>query len=133
MWDALQDTTLIILMVAAVISLVFGLTFTPPSELEWIEGVAILVTVAIVVFVASFNDYQKEKQFKALQAKQEQTQYVEVIRNGQQDAISAFDLVVGDVLLFSPGNVLPADGIMVHAHLVIPQFIILIIIIVHRV
>jgi hypothetical protein len=35
-----------------------------------VEGIAILVSVVIVVFVASFNDYQKEKQFKALQAQQ---------------------------------------------------------------
>jgi hypothetical protein len=33
-------------------------------------GIAILVSVMIVVFVASFNDYQKEKQFKALQDQQ---------------------------------------------------------------
>jgi hypothetical protein len=32
--------------------------------------VAIMVSVFVVVFVTALNDYQKEKQFKALQAKQ---------------------------------------------------------------
>jgi magnesium-transporting ATPase (P-type) len=70
MWDAVQDPTLIILIIAAIISLVFGLTLSHFDDLEWVEGIAILVSVMIVVFVASFNDYQKEKQFKALQAQQ---------------------------------------------------------------
>ena len=43
MWDAVQDPTLIILLVAAVVSLVFGLTLSPPSELEWIEGCVCLL------------------------------------------------------------------------------------------
>lgn len=70
MWDAVQDQTLVILIVAAIVSLVFGLTLSDFDSYEWVEGVAILVSVVTVVFVASFNDYQKEKQFKALQAKQ---------------------------------------------------------------
>jgi magnesium-transporting ATPase (P-type) len=70
MWDAIQDPTLIILIIAAIISLVFGLTLKDFNDLEWVEGVAILLSVVIVVLVASFNDYQKEKQFKALQDKQ---------------------------------------------------------------
>ena len=44
---------------------------TQPAHLAYRRSVAILASVMIVVFVASFNDYQKEKQFKALQAKQE--------------------------------------------------------------
>ncbi len=70
MWGAVQDPTLIILIVAAIISLVFGLTFSDFNDLEWVEGVAILASVVIVVLVASINDYQKEQQFKDLQAKQ---------------------------------------------------------------
>jgi magnesium-transporting ATPase (P-type) len=70
MWHALQDPTLIILIVAAVISLAFGIVFYSFEDLEWIEGIAILLSVVVVVLVASFTDYQKERQFKALQAKQ---------------------------------------------------------------
>ena len=66
---AMRDPTLIILTVAAVISLVFGLTLSHFDEYEWIEGIAILLSVVIVVFVSALNDWQKEKQFRALQAK----------------------------------------------------------------
>ena len=37
---------------------------------DWIEGVAILIAVIIVVLVTAFNDWSKEKQFRGLQVKQ---------------------------------------------------------------
>lgn len=54
-------------------SLALGLyqTFRPGSKnkLEWIEGVAILVAVAIATIAQSVNDYQKERQFRKLNEK----------------------------------------------------------------
>lgn len=38
---------------------------------KWVEGVAIIVAVLIVVLVGSINDYQKERQFRKLNAKKE--------------------------------------------------------------
>jgi hypothetical protein len=37
------------------------------NHAEWIEGLAILLAVLVVVFVTAFNDWSKEKQFKGLQ------------------------------------------------------------------
>jgi P-type Ca2+ transporter type 2C len=37
--------------------------------LEWVEGVAILIAVAIVTVAQSVNDYQKELQFAKLNQK----------------------------------------------------------------
>jgi hypothetical protein len=33
-----QDPTLIILIIAAIVSLIFGLTFSKFDDLEWVEG-----------------------------------------------------------------------------------------------
>lgn len=38
---------------------------------KWVEGVAIIVAVVLVVVVGSVNDYQKEKQFRDLNAKKD--------------------------------------------------------------
>lgn len=64
---------------AAVISLALGLfqdfgTARPPGEapVDWVEGVAIMVAVAIVVFVGSLNNWQKERQFAALDDKKKE-------------------------------------------------------------
>eukprot|EP00042_Codosiga_hollandica_P046002 m.476351 g.476351 ORF g.476351 m.476351 type:complete len:410 (+) comp57152_c0_seq8:48-1277(+) len=116
MWDASQDFTLLVLMIAAIISLVFGLTLAEDKSTEWIEGAAIMVSIAAVILVTAANDYQKEKQFKELKARQDQARTADVVRSGQQRCVPVDDLVVGDVFLFSPGTILPADGIFIRGH-----------------
>ena len=70
-FDALQDKTLIILVIAAVISIVLGVTVEERKEIAWIDGAAILVAVVIVVLVTAGNDWTKEQQFRDLQRKLE--------------------------------------------------------------
>ncbi|ETE66060.1 Plasma membrane calcium-transporting ATPase 3, partial [Ophiophagus hannah] len=131
-WEALQDVTLIILEIAAIISL--GLSFYAPpgeesevcgnvsggaedegeSEAGWIEGAAILLSVICVVLVTAFNDWSKEKQFRGLQSRIEQEQKFTVIRNGQQVQIPVAELVVGDIAQIKYGtHVMEGSGRMV--------------------
>lgn len=68
---------------AAVVSLAVGLyediaqpeidpvTGEELAGVKWVEGVAIIVAILIVVLVGSINDYQKEKQFRKLNAKKD--------------------------------------------------------------
>lgn len=60
MLEALADMTMIILCVAAIVSIILATTVHDPAELEWIDGLAILVAVLVVVLVSSINDYSKE-------------------------------------------------------------------------
>ena len=62
-FEALDDLTMQILIVAACISIIINLSF----EETPIEGAAILSAVAACTLVAAANDFQKEKQFKQLQ------------------------------------------------------------------
>jgi P-type Ca2+ transporter type 2B len=78
---ALDDTMLKILIVSAIVSLIIDMTFEENKATAWIEGAAILVAVFICSFVASYNDYQKEKQFQALQKISENNDLVTVYRN----------------------------------------------------
>ena len=121
-WEALQDVTLIILLVAALISL--GLSFYPTGEGDggeesqagWIEGVAILVAVIVVVLVTAFNDYRKEKQFRGLQSKIEHEHQFAVIRGGKDIHIPVGNLVVGDICQVKYGDLLPADGVIIQSN-----------------
>ncbi|XP_061075245.1 plasma membrane calcium-transporting ATPase 4 isoform X1 [Conger conger] len=133
-WEALQDVTLIILEVAAIISL--GLSFYHPpggdseqcgqaasgvedegeAQAGWIEGAAILFSVIIVVLVTAFNDWSKEKQFRGLQSRIEQEQKFTVIRKGQVIQIPVAELVVGDIAQIKYGDLLPADGILIQGN-----------------
>lgn len=40
-------------------------------QVDWVEGVAIIVAIMVVVLVGSLNDWQKERQFQVLNAKKE--------------------------------------------------------------
>nr|CDS30090.2 plasma membrane calcium transporting ATPase [Hymenolepis microstoma] len=124
-WEALQDKTLLVLIGAAIISLGLSLymKFNPsrthgePSENEtgWIEGVAILVAVVVVVLVVAVNDWQKEKQFRGLQSRIEAEQKFTVLRSGRIQDISIADIVVGDICLVKYGDLLPADGVVLQS------------------
>ena len=109
LWGALGDTTLVILMISAVVSIALGATLSQNTSVDWIEGVAILLAVFTVATVTAVTDSQKESQFRELQAKQvfshllslwlthhaqTQSNAMEVIRNGQQLIITSHELVV---------------------------------------
>lgn len=140
----MQDITLIILEVAAIVSL--GLSFyQPPQDEEgnkqnkstkathnkhksvtvfdddetshgWIEGLAILISVIVVVFVTAFNDYTKERQFRGLQSRIEGEHRFSVIRAGEVKQISVSDIVVGDICQIKYGDLLPADGVLIQSN-----------------
>uniref|UniRef100_A0A8C1AAN5 Calcium-transporting ATPase n=2 Tax=Cyprinus carpio TaxID=7962 RepID=A0A8C1AAN5_CYPCA len=133
-WEALQDVTLIILEVAAIVSL--GLSFYKPPDAEnkncgnaaagvedegeaeagWIEGAAILLSVVCVVLVTAFNDWSKEKQFRGLQSRIEQEQKFTVVRGGQVIPIPVAEIVTGDIAQIKYGDLLPADGILIQGN-----------------
>ncbi|KAF2232717.1 calcium-translocating P-type ATPase [Viridothelium virens] len=121
-WLAYNDKVLLLLTGAAIISLALGLyqTFGTPSvngepKIEWVEGVAIVIAIAIVVIVGALNDYQKERQFIKLNKKKDD-RIVRVIRSGKTQELSVHDILVGDVVLIEPGDKIPVDGIFIEGH-----------------
>ncbi|RYP20147.1 hypothetical protein DL767_009513 [Monosporascus sp. MG133] len=118
-WITYNDKVLILLSIAAAISLAvglyqtFGVQHAPGApRIEWIEGVAIIVAIIIVVLVGSLNDWQKERQFAKLNRKK-QDRLVKVIRSGKTVEISVFDLLAGDVVHLEPGDLIPVDGVLI--------------------
>ncbi|KAI8562324.1 hypothetical protein RHMOL_Rhmol03G0028100 [Rhododendron molle] len=113
-WDALQDITLIMLMVCAVVSLGVGL----PTE-GWPEGmydgVGIMISIFLVVIVTAVSDYRQSLQFKDLD-KEKKKIMIHVTRDRYRQKVSIYDLVVGDVVHLSIGDQVPADGIFIFGY-----------------
>ncbi|KAJ3524170.1 hypothetical protein NMY22_g11122 [Coprinellus aureogranulatus] len=115
MWMALKDKVLVLLCIAVVISLALGLfqDFGTPRHsdepvVDWVEEVATMIAVGLVVIVGSVNDWQKERQFKVLNEEKEE-RGVKVIRDGVEKVIDVKQVVVGDIALVEPGEILPCD------------------------
>ncbi|KAL0319527.1 UNVERIFIED_CONTAM: Calcium-transporting ATPase 9, plasma membrane-type [Sesamum angustifolium] len=90
LWEAWQDLTLIILIIAAVASLALGIK-TKGLEEGWYDGGSITFAVLLVILL-------------------------QVIRGGRRDKVSIYDIVVGDVVPLKIGDQVPADGILMNGH-----------------
>ena len=113
-WDGLHDMTLIILIIAACVSIVLGI-YSDGIQTGWFDGTAILAAVVIVLNVTAVNDLQKDKQFRALNALNNRRN-IKVLRNGTMLTVVTDDLVVGDIVQISAGDTIPADGIYIRGN-----------------
>ena len=115
--EGLKDRIMQILIVAAVVSIIIGMTVPDRTghvnrATGWTEGTAILVSVTVVVLITAVNDYKKAKKFEAMSAEHQKKQ-VDVVRDGERVAVDVSELVVGDVLWVRAGMQLPADGVLI--------------------
>ncbi|XP_022929647.1 calcium-transporting ATPase 10, plasma membrane-type-like [Cucurbita moschata] len=114
LWEAWQDLTLIILMIAAVASLVLGIKTEGIKE-GWYDGGSIAFAVILVIVVTAISDYRQSLQFQNLNKEKRNIQ-VEVVRGGRRIEVSIYDIVVGDVIPLNIGDQVPADGILISGH-----------------
>lgn len=125
--EQLEDPIIILLIFAATVpvaaqhlynrvilqvSTILGVAIKEEREDQgWIDGVAIWVAVFVVAIVGALNDYQKDQQFRKLNAQKEVFD-VSVIRDGKETLVKNSDLVVGDVLVLNTGDRVTADGLL---------------------
>jgi len=115
-WDALKDLTLIILMVAAVVSIIVSMiTEEDHREYAWVEGFAILIAVFVSSFVQAINNYQKERQFQKLNEEAESKKLIKIIRDGVETDCRMTECLVGDLVVIQGGDEIAGDGVVVEA------------------
>ncbi|CAA3024011.1 calcium-transporting ATPase 11, plasma membrane-type [Olea europaea subsp. europaea] len=114
LWDAMHDTTLIILTVCAVVSIGVGLS-TEGWPKGMYDGLGIILSVLLVVLVTAVSDYRQSLQFKELD-KEKKKIFIHVTRDGIRQEVSIHDLVVGDIVYLSIGDQVPADGIFISGY-----------------
>lgn len=128
-WDIFKDPMLRILVVASFVTIIINESIQMDErDIAWIDGVAMLVGVSIVIFVGAFNDYKKERQFLKLTKAADSEKTVNCIRQNLEADIEKLenkeekkkearvhrdDLVVGDLIRIENGKTIPADGLLV--------------------
>ncbi|XWS25520.1 hypothetical protein CRYUN_Cryun27aG0075200 [Craigia yunnanensis] len=110
-WEALQDTTLMILAICALVSLVVGITVEGWPKGAY-DGLGIVLSILLVVFVTATSDYKQSLQFRDLD-KEKKKIMVQVTRDGLRQKISIFDLLPGDIVHLAIGDQVPADGLFI--------------------
>ncbi|GAQ87615.1 Calcium transporting ATPase [Klebsormidium nitens] len=113
-WEACQDTTLIILAICAVVSLAVEMN-TQGTKTGWYDGAGIGFAVTLCVFVTAISDWRQSLQFANLN-KEKGKIYINVVRGGKREKVLIFDLVVGDIIFLNIGDQVPGDGIFVQGH-----------------
>ncbi|KAK3020811.1 hypothetical protein RJ639_047683 [Escallonia herrerae] len=108
-WESLQDMTLMILGVCAFVSLIVGLaTEGWPKGAH--DGLGIVASILLVVFVTATSDYRQSLQFRDLD-KEKKKITIQVTRNGYRQKMSIYALLPGDIVHLVIGDQVPADGL----------------------
>ena len=115
-WEALKDLMVRILIIAAIVSIVLGCTFSDDPSKDWIDGVSIVIAVLVVVLVGSITDYQKEQKFHELNEVQAEGTKYKLIRNGQPEDHISDDILVGDLIMINYGDIMPADVLLIEGN-----------------
>ncbi|OWM70751.1 hypothetical protein CDL15_Pgr014424 [Punica granatum] len=110
-YEALQDMTLMILAACALLSLIVGIIMEGwPTGAH--DGLGIVASILLVVFVTASSDYKQSLQFKDLDAEKKKIS-VQVTRDGLRQKISIYDLLPGDIVHLNIGDQVPADGLFI--------------------
>ncbi len=112
---AASEPMIVMLIVAGVIALIVNIIrATTGSEADFLECVGIFTAISISVLITVIMEGRSAKAFEALSKISDDT-VVKVLRNDDTLMLSQRDLVVGDVVLLSTGDKIPADGRLIQS------------------
>ena len=108
LFKQLSDPMIIILMIAAVVSLVLTLVQeASPSVQDFAD---VIIIAAVVLLNAILGVVQESKAEQAIEALQNMTEaHCKVLRDGKMQFVNSCDIVVGDIVLLEAGDSVPAD------------------------
>nr|WP_330366281.1 HAD-IC family P-type ATPase [Clostridioides difficile] len=98
LWSQITDAMVMILIGAAILSLIFG---------EFTEAFVILIIVTVNAVIGIVQEKKAESSLEALKNMNSPT--ARVIRDGEENVIPASNLVVGDIVFLEDGAMVPAD------------------------
>ncbi len=110
--EQFKDLMIIILLIAAAVSIVIGIVEKTTSEI--VDGCIILGIVLMNAIFGVVQEFKAEKSLEALNKLSQPECYVK--RNGQIKKISTANLVIGDIVMLEAGSIIPADLRLVESH-----------------
>lgn len=110
LWDAATEPMLLMLIAAGLVALAVNIVRqVTGGEADFLECVGVFVAIALSVVISVVMEGRSAKAFEAL-SKINADMTVRAVRDGQTVTLQSADLAVGDVVLLSAGDKVPADG-----------------------
>ncbi len=107
---AASEPMILMLVMAGIIALVVNIIRAiTGGEADFLECVGIFAAISLSVMITVIMEGKSAKAFEALTQISEDT-LIKVLRNGDTVMIGQKDIVVGDIVLLSTGDKIPADG-----------------------
>jgi len=98
LWRQVENLIVLLLAVAAVLSMSFG---------QWLEAASIAVAIAVNICIGFFTELKAVRSMESLTTLDQAR--ARVLREGQEQDIAATKLVPGDLVLLEAGDVAQAD------------------------
>lgn len=109
-WNAAAEPMIIMLIMAGVIALAVNIIRSATGgEADYWECAGVFAAILLSVIITVIMEGKSAKAFEALSRINNNTQ-VKAIRDGITFMLNQKDIVVGDILLLSTGDKIPADG-----------------------
>ncbi len=107
LYESFCDPIIRILLVALLITL-----FLPGGSHSYLESVGIALSILIATLVSTLSEHKNENAFQVMQ-EQARLQTCVVMREGKRMSIPASELVCGDLVMLTAGEIGPADGMLI--------------------
>ena len=114
--EALEDLMVRILIAAAIVQIILGITLGEDPSKDWIDGLSIIIAVLVVTLVGSITNYQKETKFHELNTVQNEGTTYKIIRKGIPTEMKSDDILVGDLINIMVGDIMPSDILLIEGN-----------------
>lgn len=105
--ETLSDPIIRILLIVLAVKTIFLF-----KNFDWFETLGIVIAILVASLISTISEYGSEKAFERLQEESSKVKS-RVYRNGSLNSVCVEELVVGDVVDISTGDIISADGTLI--------------------
>ncbi len=113
--ESLGDPIIKILLIVLAIKTIFLF-----QSFDWFETLGIVIAITLASLISTISEYGSERSFQKMQEESSKAK-CKAYRNGDLVEITIDEVVVGDVITLSSGDLVPADGQIIEGSITVDE------------